>query len=44
MPEDAPEQEETRRELGRELWALLLVYSALIVLPLLTGFACQGPL
>ena len=38
----APEPRETREALRRELWALLLVYASLTVLPLLTGFACQG--
>ena len=26
----------------RELWALLLVYGTLVVLPLLTGIACES--
>lgn len=33
---------EGRRALLRELYALLLVYAALAVLPILTGFACQS--
>ena len=36
-PEIAPEQ-----GLIRELWALLLIYGALIVVPLLTGIACES--
>lgn len=34
--------EETKTEFRNELRSLLLVYVALLVLPLLTGFACQG--
>lgn len=26
----------------RELWALLLVYGTLVILPLLTGIACES--
>ena len=33
----APEQ-----GLIREFWALLLVYGTLIILPLLTGIACES--
>ncbi len=33
-----------RTALRRELRAILLVYLALSVLPLLTGFACSGGL
>ncbi len=36
-PEEAPE-----RGLIRELWALLLIYGTLVVLPLLTGIACES--
>jgi hypothetical protein len=37
-----PERPDSGRELRRELFSLLLVYAALSVLPLLSGFACQG--
>lgn len=41
--DDEPEAPETTGEVfRRELRSLLLVYLALAVLPLLTGFACQG--
>jgi len=36
------ERPDRGRELRRELISLLLVYAALSVLPLLSGFACQG--
>lgn len=37
-----PERPDSGRELRKELFSLLLVYLALSVLPLLSGFACHG--
>jgi hypothetical protein len=37
-----PPRQAPREVLRRELLALLLVYAVLLVLPLLTGFACHG--
>ena len=36
-PEIPPE-----RGLIREFWALLLIYGTLVILPLLTGIACES--
>ena len=40
-PDPTP-KEGTEHGLIRELWALLLVYGTLVVLPLLTGIACES--
>ncbi|MCB9892648.1 MAG: hypothetical protein H6832_13260 [Planctomycetes bacterium] len=39
---EAPTPPDPLRALRAEFRSLLLVYLALAVLPLLTGFACQG--
>jgi hypothetical protein len=38
----APKEPSAEQGLLRELWALLLVYGTLVILPLLTGIACES--
>ncbi len=41
-PDKNGESAQAPAELKRELWAILLIYAVLTLLPLLTGFACEG--
>ena len=43
-PQQAGAESESSPERGliREFWALLLIYGTLVILPLLTGIACES--